>query len=99
MSAEPSDLAAAVSSKRLHDLRAPLITTQGFGDELAEAIAQLTEIVEAHQQDLPAELLGPIRELLERDINPCLGHLQSSVRKLGAVLDDISSVSAADSRA
>lgn len=99
MSAEPSDVTAAASRKRLHDLRAPLITTLGFGDELAEAVARLAGIIEAHQQALPAEFLGLTREVLERDINPCLGYLRSSVRKLGDVLDDVSADTAADSRA
>lgn len=99
MSAEPSDVTRAASRKRLHDLRAPLITTQGFGDELAEAIARLAELVEQYQQALPADYVALTREVLESDIKPCLGYLQSSISKLGDVLDDVSSCLVEDPKA
>lgn len=91
MSAEPCATVGEASRKRLHDLRAPLITMRGFGSELADAVAQLAELVEDHQETLPDEFLARTRDVLERDIGPCLGHLQSSVERLGIVLDDLSS--------
>ncbi len=98
MSAEPSDVTRAASRKRFHDLRAPLITMQGFGDELAKAFARLAELVEDHQQALPDDYLALTREVLERDINPCLGYMRSSVRKLGDALDDLASDATSDPR-
>ncbi|MBT8099322.1 MAG: hypothetical protein KJO82_06210 [Gammaproteobacteria bacterium] len=83
--------------KRLHDLRSPLITMRGFGDELSDAVARLTALAEAHQGALPEEYLAATRDLLERDVGPCLGFLQSSVKRLGNVVDDMSSELAPES--
>lgn len=96
MNAEPSDVPVAMSRKRLHDLRAPLITMRGFGDELAEAVARLTALVEGNQQQLPADFLALTQEVLDRDVHPCIGHLMSSVGKLDDVLDEIASDVATD---
>ena len=77
--------------KRLHDLRGPLITMRGFGSELSAAVTRLTELAEAHQVALPDDYLVATRDLLETDVGPCLGYLQSSVERLGNVLDDMAS--------
>lgn len=98
MNARPSDVTAAASRQRLHDLRAPLITTQGFGDELADAVARLEALVEAHRQELPADFLASTRDVFESDVKPCLGFLQSSIKKLGDVLDELSPRRAEDSQ-
>lgn len=82
--------------KRLHDLRGPLITMRGFGNELSAAVARLTELAEAHKGALPDDYLAATRNLLETDVGPCLGYLQSSVEHLGKVLDGISSDFLAD---
>lgn len=88
---------AGISRQWLHDLRAPLITMRGFGDELTEALARLIELVEAHQHDLPDDFVALTRDVLERDMGPCLGFLQSSVSRLGDVLDDVPAIFASDS--
>lgn len=87
MSARSGVDVAEASRKRLHDLRAPLITMQGFGTELAEAVGRLVRLVDTHRSALPDEYSAQAREVLEKDIAPCLGFLQSSMDKLQAVLD------------
>lgn len=90
MSAEPCDVVDDAARKQLHDMRAPLITMRGFGDELASAVARLAALVDEHQDALPDAYCTASREVLDRDVRPCLNYLQSSVEKLADVLDSVS---------
>lgn len=97
MGAEPCAVANNASRKRLHDLRAPLITIRGFGDELAEAMVRLAELVDEHRDVLPESFAAETREILDRDVRPCLGYLQSSVEKLADAVDGVFSERRGDS--
>ena len=96
MNAEPCAADDEASRKRLHDLRAPLITMRGFGDELAAAVARLVNLVDAHQHQLPKDYVTKSRDVLKRDMIPCLGFLELSVGRLEGVLDDMSAGSGSD---
>ena len=87
------------SGKRLHDLRAPLITLSGFSSELADAIGRLAELFEQHRSLLPDGFLAQAGDVLAQDVGPCLAHVQAAADRLGRAIDELSAHSRAASGA
>lgn len=77
------------SRKMIHDLRGPLLTIDGFSNELSITAASILAAIERHSEQLPCDFVKEVEDLVQSDMAPCLGFLQSATSQLEARLDKV----------
>lgn len=81
------DPAGAASAKVIHDMRGPLINIQGFSDELNKAFGRIDNLLRDHHAEGSDEIVHQLRKIIEKDVEPCLDFLLTSVGKANDNLD------------
>lgn len=66
-----------------HDLRAPLISLQGFSGELRKDIEQLATLLQPGLEQLPADVRDAVQHLLRGNIPDDLRFIESAAERMG----------------
>lgn len=86
------DAATSTRATLAHDLRGPLITVEGFAAEIGEALTELERLLAAEAD--PARVAARLAELLDEDLRPCLGFVESAARTMHDRIDALGASSA-----
>ena len=70
-----------------HDFRAPMVNLKGFARELGHSLDELKQIMHEAVLKLPENSRIKAQELLERDMPEALKFIDSSVERLGRMID------------
>ena len=76
--------------KLLHDLRAPIVNSKGFRQEIFDAMAELKSVTDSCTEHLDAAQVDRIRELHDEDLQPCLKFLFDAIDILEARVQEFS---------
>jgi PAS domain S-box-containing protein len=81
-----------------HDLRAPLITVQGFTNELSQACEALRAVLPTALPSLDDAQRAAVTTALERDIPEALGFIRAGVTRMDRLLEAMPTLSHMDHR-
>lgn len=73
----------------VHDLRGPLLSIEGFAEELSITAGSLLALLKHHEASLPEELVVELGEMLSGDFAPCLHFLVSAANQMENRLDEV----------
>ncbi len=73
--------------KIVHDLRGPLVNLKGFHAELDKSIGSMIYVIDGCEDQLPCEVRGSIKDIVNNDLAPILRYLSISISQLHERLD------------
>jgi|GEM_PF-1043512 len=72
-----------------HDLRSPLVNLKGFSRELELSVREVSDLVRAHADKLPAEDVKRLNFTLDTDIPEALGFIAKGVERMDSLTKGI----------
>lgn len=75
--------------KMKHDLRAPAVNVRGFVGEIAQAIHELTALLDQNYETLPEEFSQQVKLIVKDDLRPCLDFLEKASVQFDTRIEEV----------